>query len=145
MTEAPREAAAWRSSAPAAIRAPSGEKAPRLQARLDRPGVLGAAWYSLRSLGEAGPARLAGGLVWLYQKAVSPALAAAFPNCGCRFHPTCSHYAREALREHGLLRGAALSAARLARCGPWHPGGFDPVPARRFSCVRQSSGIPAES
>ncbi len=83
------------------------------------------------------PARLAESCVWLYQKTLSPALAAAFPSCGCRFHPTCSHYARAALREHGLLAGGALTLRRLARCGPWHPGGVDPVPARlRPVCTR---------
>ena len=76
------------------------------------------------------PARAASGLVWAYQRTLSPALAAAFPTCGCRFAPTCSHYAREALREHGLLTGLGLTARRLAKCGPWHPGGIDPVPAR---------------
>lgn len=77
------------------------------------------------------PARLAEGLVWVYQKTVSPALAVAAPSCGCRFAPTCSHYAREALREHGLLVGLALTLRRLVKCAPWHPGGLDPVPPRR--------------
>jgi len=76
------------------------------------------------------PVRVSDALIRLYQKTLSPALAAAFPSCGCRFHPTCSHYAREALHEHGLLAGGALTLRRLAKCGPWHPGGFDPVPAR---------------
>lgn len=82
-------------------------------------------------------ARLAGGLVLLYQKTVSPALAVANPLGGCRFAPTCSHYAVEALREHGLIAGSALTARRLVKCGPWHPGGIDPVPARTLpNCVR---------
>jgi putative membrane protein insertion efficiency factor len=76
------------------------------------------------------PAEFLSGLVWLYQKTFSPVLAAVAPTCGCRFAPTCSHYAREALREHGLVTGVALSARRLLKCGPWHPGGFDPVPLR---------------
>lgn len=46
----------------------------------------------------------------------------------CRFYPSCSHYAEEALERHGLWRGGWLAAARLCRCGPWHPGGHDPVP-----------------
>ncbi|MBI2518110.1 MAG: membrane protein insertion efficiency factor YidD [Opitutae bacterium] len=84
------------------------------------------------------PARLAEGLVWIYQKTVSPALAVAAPSCGCRFAPTCSHYAREALREHGLLLGLALTFRRLVKCAPWHPGGLDPVPParRRPVCAR---------
>ncbi|MDI1247550.1 MAG: membrane protein insertion efficiency factor YidD [Lacunisphaera sp.] len=84
------------------------------------------------------PARAASGLVWVYQHTVSPALTAAFPTCGCRFAPTCSHYARETLREHGFLAGLTLTVIRLAKCGPWHPGGLDPVPPsrRRPVCAR---------
>jgi putative membrane protein insertion efficiency factor len=82
------------------------------------------------------PARAAGALVWLYQKTISPALVALNPNGGCRFAPTCSHYAREALAGHGLIRGSWLTFRRLVKCGPWHPGGEDPVPPGKFSCVR---------
>lgn len=89
------------------------------------------------------PARAVDALLWLYQKLVSPALQVAAPSCGCRFAPTCSHYAREALREHGLLTGVALTVRRLAKCGPWHPGGIDPVPPRKFSCVKVTSQITA--
>lgn len=46
----------------------------------------------------------------------------------CRFHPSCSAYAREAIERHGAWRGARLAAARVLRCHPWHPGGWDPVP-----------------
>lgn len=74
--------------------------------------------------------RAADGAVALYQKILSPALSVAAPFCGCRFAPTCSHYAREALREHGLLPGLALAATRVVKCGPWHPGGIDPVPPK---------------
>jgi hypothetical protein len=70
------------------------------------------------------------GLIWLYKKLVSPVLPAIFgPSCGCRFRPTCSHYAAEAVRTHGAIRGAWLAARRLLKCTPLHPGGFDPVPA----------------
>ncbi|NMJ40550.1 membrane protein insertion efficiency factor YidD [Roseomonas sp. JC162] len=46
----------------------------------------------------------------------------------CRFHPSCSDYALEALSTHGASRGALMSAKRILRCNPWHPGGYDPVP-----------------
>jgi len=46
----------------------------------------------------------------------------------CRFFPSCSHYAEEALRRHGAARGSYLAVRRLLRCHPWHPGGHDPVP-----------------
>jgi uncharacterized protein len=48
----------------------------------------------------------------------------------CRFIPTCSQYAVDALTEYGLIRGSWLAAARLAKCGPWHRGGWDPIPER---------------
>ena len=62
-------------------------------------------------------------LVVGYRYAVSPMLG---PHC--RFHPSCSAYALEALGRHGALRGAWLTLLRLTRCHPWHPGGHDPVP-----------------
>jgi uncharacterized protein len=46
----------------------------------------------------------------------------------CRFHPSCSDYALEALSVHGAARGALMSARRILRCNPWNPGGYDPVP-----------------
>ena len=48
----------------------------------------------------------------------------------CRFYPSCSDYALEALDDHGALRGAGLAAKRILRCHPWNPGGYDPVPPR---------------
>lgn len=70
--------------------------------------------------------RLAAGVVIGYQRLISPLLPQA-----CRFAPTCSEYARLALAEHGLMRGLALATWRLARCHPFHPGGWDPPPAKR--------------
>ncbi len=67
--------------------------------------------------------RLLSLLVNGYRYALSPALGAH-----CRFHPSCSAYALEALERHGTARGGWLALRRLARCHPWHPGGYDPVP-----------------
>ena len=47
----------------------------------------------------------------------------------CRFEPTCSHYAEQAIREHGVLSGLALTLKRISKCHPWHKGGYDPVPS----------------
>lgn len=65
-------------------------------------------------------------LVRAYRLLLSPWLGNA-----CRFEPTCSHYAIEALERHGALRGSALAARRLLRCQPWCAGGLDPVPPAR--------------
>lgn len=67
--------------------------------------------------------RLLRWIVRAYRYLISPLLAPS-----CRFHPSCSAYADEALQRHGALRGGWLAVARLCRCGPWHGGGFDPVP-----------------
>ncbi len=76
----------------------------------------------------------AAALSWVvrgYQVFVSPLLhALAGPGFGCRFSPTCSQYAREVLREHGLWRGGWLAVRRILRCHPFHPGGHDPPPRR---------------
>jgi putative membrane protein insertion efficiency factor len=75
------------------------------------------------------PARALLGVIRFYQATLSPVLPALLgPGCGCRFAPTCSHYAAAAVQGHGALRGAWLAVRRLARCTPLHPGGFDPVP-----------------
>jgi putative membrane protein insertion efficiency factor len=68
-------------------------------------------------------ARLLMMLVRGYQVAISPLLPPS-----CRYSPTCSHYAIEALRRHGAARGSWLALRRLGRCHPFRPGGYDPVP-----------------
>lgn len=70
-------------------------------------------------------ARMLIALIDLYRNMISPL---RLPSC--RFMPTCSQYAVDALTEYGAIRGGWLAALRLARCGPWHRGGWDPVPAR---------------
>ena len=72
------------------------------------------------------PAHIAVGAVRLYQLVLSPVIPPR-----CRHLPTCSEYAIEALREHGLLRGGWLAVRRIARCHPLGTSGYDPVPARR--------------
>jgi uncharacterized protein len=75
------------------------------------------------------PARCLVALIWVYKHTFSPLLVVVFgPNSGCRFYPTCSDYAREAISTHGALRGTGLAAVRLCKCHPLHPGGLDPVP-----------------
>ena len=69
-------------------------------------------------------------LIQLYRHMVSPL---RLPTC--RFTPTCSQYAVDALAEYGLVRGTGLAAVRLAKCGPWHRGGWDPIPERRADRV----------
>lgn len=70
-------------------------------------------------------ARILLGLIGAYQGVLSPHMVSP-----CKFHPTCSRYAAEAIRVHGARRGAWLALRRLGRCHPFGPGGFDPVPDR---------------
>jgi putative membrane protein insertion efficiency factor len=67
--------------------------------------------------------RLAVGLIALYQRLISPLLGPA-----CRYEPTCSVYAREAILRYGVVRGSWMGAKRISRCHPFHAGGYDPVP-----------------
>lgn len=77
------------------------------------------------------PARVVMVPVIGYRRFISPLLGPR-----CRFAPSCSEYALEALRQHGAARGLWLAVRRLARCHPFHPGGYDPVPARPQGVVR---------
>jgi len=69
------------------------------------------------------PRRALMGLIRVYQVLISPTLPRA-----CRFAPTCSHYAYEAIERHGVIAGTWLAIKRLARCQPWGGSGYDPVP-----------------
>jgi putative membrane protein insertion efficiency factor len=62
-------------------------------------------------------------LLKAYQYAISPLLGR-----NCRYFPSCSDYAVEAVEKHGAMKGGWLGAKRVCRCHPWHPGGYDPVP-----------------
>jgi uncharacterized protein len=88
--------------------------------------------------------------IGFYSRAISPALPPR-----CRFYPTCSAYAAEAIERHGALRGTGLALRRLLKCAPWHPGGFDPVPGlasagtvgggRSSSTAASSPSVPGAS
>jgi putative membrane protein insertion efficiency factor len=71
----------------------------------------------------------------LYQLTISPLLGPT-----CRFYPSCSAYAVEAVKHHGVIKGMGLALRRLLRCHPWHPGGVDPVPTSSVSSI-WSSGL----
>lgn len=88
-----------------------------------RPGTIAALMARPVALLMDVPRRTLIGLVKGYRLLLRPWLGSA-----CRFEPTCSTYALQALQDHGAARGAALSAWRLARCHPWCKGGLDPVP-----------------
>ena len=64
-------------------------------------------------------------LIQIYRHTLSP-----FIGNQCRYYPSCSHYAEDALREHGVIDGLILAVRRIFRCHPWHDGGYDPVPEK---------------
>ncbi|MBO2945143.1 membrane protein insertion efficiency factor YidD [Paenibacillus sp. F411] len=74
------------------------------------------------------PIRVVQAPIHLYRKVISPLKPAT-----CRFYPTCSQYALEAIEVHGALKGSVLAAKRIGRCHPFHPGGVDLVPPRKES------------
>jgi len=73
----------------------------------------------------------------LYQPLLSPAIPRR-----CKYEPTCSRYALEAIREYGILRGLVLAGWRLLRCNPWSDGGYDPVEAQRVFRVASPTRSP---
>lgn len=79
--------------------------------------------------------QIATALIRFYQVALSP----LFPRT-CRFYPTCSEYTRLAILEHGWAKGVGLGLWRLARCHPFHPGGYDPVPLNGQAARRGAGG-----
>jgi putative membrane protein insertion efficiency factor len=97
------------------------------------------------SVGRSPVGRALLAAIAFYSRAISPALPPR-----CRFYPTCSAYAAEAIERHGALRGAGLALRRLLKCAPWHPGGFDPVPGVSSSgtvggCHSSSTAAPSPS
>lgn len=75
------------------------------------------------------------GLLRAYRVLISPLYGQV-----CRYHPSCSAYALDSVREHGSVRGSWLAARRLARCHPWAAGGYDPVPPRRSAGPSPTQG-----
>ncbi len=73
------------------------------------------------------------GLIRAYQLFISPAMGGS-----CRFYPTCSHYAKEAIEKHGALKGSWLGLRRISRCHPWHEGGIDLVPEPQGKSTKDS-------
>jgi putative membrane protein insertion efficiency factor len=74
-------------------------------------------------------------LLRFYQLAISPMMRPS-----CRFHPSCSNYALEALQIHGAARGSLLAVKRVCRCHPWNPGGYDPVPPAKSNSSTTACG-----
>jgi uncharacterized protein len=101
---------------------------------MSRPAAHGEAPPAARA-----PARIARAVVLapivVYQRVVSPAIPRR-----CKYEPTCSRYAVEAIREYGILRGLVLAGWRLLRCNPWSHGGYDPVEAQRVFRVGPDVG-----
>jgi uncharacterized protein len=100
-------------------------RTPRLRGRWQNPPKMPAARESVGVTAPSLAARVLIVPVIGYRRFISPLLPPV-----CRFYPSCSEYALEALRTHGAVRGLWLAVRRLARCHPFNPGGYDPVPPR---------------
>jgi len=87
--------------------------------------------------------RVARGVIFLIQLYRNTISALRLPTC--RFTPTCSQYAVDALTEYGVIRGGWLAALRLAKCGPWHRGGWDPIPERGADRADRAEAVRSES
>ncbi len=105
-------------------------RTPRLHGRSQEAPITSAAQGAEGSAVPTMAARLLIVPVIGYRRFISPLLPPA-----CRFYPSCSEYALEALRTHGAVRGLWLAVRRLARCHPFNPGGYDPVPPRSQGVV----------
>ncbi|MEZ5175074.1 MAG: membrane protein insertion efficiency factor YidD [Acidimicrobiia bacterium] len=79
--------------------------------------------------------RLALSVIRIYQRLLSPLMGR-----NCRYHPTCSRYTYEAIEIHGAMRGSWLGIRRIARCHPFHDGGFDPVPGSDATLAGRAQG-----
>src|ERR1700682_4495962 len=86
-------------------------------------------------LGRAAPAAATAPILF-YSRVLSPAIPRR-----CKYEPTCSRYAVEAIREYGILRGLVLAGWRLLRCNPWSHGGYDPVEAQRVFRIGPPTGV----
>lgn len=89
-----------------------------------------------------GAGALAIALVRFYQLTVSPlkVFVLGQPSC-CRFYPSCSQYAVESIRAHGVLRGSLKASRRLLKCHPFHPGGYDPVAISTCGCRPEDAEV----
>lgn len=124
-------AAASDEPSPTSGHSPISEPSPNGDATTTSDGRNGGKGHDGRDGRPGVGTRMARRLILGYQSYVSPLKMGPT----CRFDPTCSNYALTAIGRHGLIKGSLLALGRLARCGPWHPGGWDPVPPRRPLCL----------